>query len=431
MYALAADIFPLCRSISGDGVRQTLKILQREIPALKIHEVPTGTPCFDWEIPREWNIRDGYIIDPAGAKIVDFKKHNMHVMSYSVPVDREIGLEELQEHLISVADRPNDIPYATSYYRERWGFCLSHAQRQALKAGAYRVKIDSTLAPGSMTYGELLLPGETEQEVLLSTYTCHPSMANNETSGPVVTTFLAKWLSGLKRRRLSYRIVFIPETIGSIYYLSRHAEAMKRNTIAGFVVSCVGDDRDYSILPSRQGDTLADRVAHHVLKHTRPDYKTYSFAYDRGSDERQYCAPGIDLPVAVISRSLFEKYPEYHTSADDLSCISPAGLAGGYTALKHIIEVLEGYCYPKATTLCEPQLSKHGLYPTVGAQRNQPMAFHDMRNLIAYADGTKSILEIADELGRPAWQLQEHLDAVVNAGVLTVSAGPQAAAPKI
>lgn len=424
MYALARELFPICRSITGDGLRATLHILKRELPALEIVEVPSGTRCFDWTVPPEWNIRAAHIIDPSGRKVVDFADNNLHVVGYSEPVDREMSREQLDAHLHSLPEMPTAIPYVTSYYKRRWGFCLSHNQRMALGPGNYRVKIDATLESGHLSYGELRLPGATEHEVLLSTYVCHPSMANNEISGPVVTTALAQWLAALSDRRLSYRILFIPETIGSIVYLSRHLAEMKRNTIAGYVITCVGDDRGYSYLPSRAGDTLADRMARHVLKHVAPDYRTYSFAYHRGSDERQYCAPGVDLPVATIARSLYAQYPEYHTSADDLSVISPTGLEGSFGVLQRCLGALEADSCPKANFLCEPHLGPRGLYPSTGGMTEYALNHWDVQNIIAYADGTRSLFELAELLDRPVWVLQEALERVVAAGV--VSAPPRA-----
>ena len=272
MHSWVRDLFPVCRSLTGSGVRETLAYLSRIIPSMTVHEVPTGTQAFDWTVPNEWNIRRAFIEDENGNRIVDFARNNLHVVGYSTPVDQWMTLAELQPHLHSLPDQPGAIPYVTSYYVERWGFCLAHAQRESLTEGKYRVVIDSTLEPGSMTYGEVLIPGKEEKEIFLSTYICHPSMANNELSGPAVVTALSRWITASKDRRFSYRIVFVPETIGSIVYISRHLEELRRRIIAGYVVSCVGDDRAYSLLRSRNGDTLADRAAKLTLTKHAPDH---------------------------------------------------------------------------------------------------------------------------------------------------------------
>ena len=406
-YALARELFPICRSLTGPGVRQTLGILKRELPALTLHEVPSGTHCFDWTVPPEWSIREAYIATEDGRRVVDFANHNLHVVGYSIPVDTVMSLEELRPHLYTLPDQPDAIPYVTSYYRERWGFCLSQRQLESLSPGRYRVKIDSTLAAGSLTYGELLIPGERTEEVFLSTYICHPSMGNNEMSGPVVTTELARWLGTLPARRFSYRIVFIPETIGSLVYLSRNLEVMKRRIVAGFNVTCVGDDRAYSYLPSRQGDSLADRAALHALRYQAgaAGFVRYSFL-DRGSDERQYCSPGVDLPVASIMRTKYGEYSEYHTSLDDLSLISPAGLSGGIAAIAKAILAVEMNGRYRATVLGEPQLGRRGLYPTLGT-RGASLMVRRLMDVLAYSDGKHDLLAIADLLGVPVWELSE------------------------
>lgn len=403
MMELARRLFPICRSLTGDGVRETLRILSEDVSGMQIFEVPTGTKVFDWTVPKEWRIRDGWIKDSSGRKIVDFNELNLHVVGYSAPVDMVVPLEELKKHIYVDDASPSAVPYVTSYYRERFGFCMSAQQRDALPEGDYHMYIDSELFDGSLTYGEAILRGETEREVLISTYVCHPSMANNEISGPCVCAKLYSWLASLPRRRLTYRFVFIPETIGSITYLSRNIEAMKRNTIAGFVVSCVGDDRTYSIVESRYGTTLADRTLKNVLRFRYPEYKTYSFL-KRGSDERQYNAPGVDLPVVAFCRSKYGEYPEYHTSADDLSIISEAGMRGALDVLRACVETLEHDARYRIGCLCEPQLGPRGLYPTV-SKRGSYDAVMAMMNFIAYADGSNDLIEISDRIGVPTSEL--------------------------
>ncbi|WP_019423289.1 DUF4910 domain-containing protein [Paenibacillus sp. OSY-SE] len=406
MYQLMEKLYPICRSITGNGVRETLRIIQEEIP-LTIHEIPTGTKVFDWEIPKEWNVRDAYIMDSNGNKVVDFQENNLHLVSYSIPVNKELTLDELQKHLFSLEEQTDAIPYITSYYKERWGFCITHNQRKQLKNETYRVYIDSELKEGNLTYGELIIPGKCEKEVFLSTYVCHPSMANNELSGPVVSTSLAKWILSAERK-YTYRIVFIPETIGSIAYLSRNMEIMKANIIAGYNISCVGDERAYSYLCSRNGNTLADRVALNILKSSHPEFISYSYL-ERGSDERQYCSPGIDLPVASIMRSKFGEYPEYHTSLDNMELVTAKGLQGSFEIYKECIELIEKNSKYKIKCFGEPQLGKRGLYPTLSTKESGKIV-RDMMNFIAFADGERDLVEISNIIQVTAKELYQIVD---------------------
>lgn len=414
MYRLMARLFPICRSITGDGLRETLHILQEHIP-LRLFEIPSGTRVFDWTVPKEWNIRDAFVLDPEGRKIIDFKSNNLHVLGYSVPVDRFVSLSELQRHLHSLPDQPDAIPWVTSVYEERWGFCLTHKQRTQLKDGTYRVVIDSELRSGALTYAELIIPGASSKEIFISTYVCHPSMANNELSGPVVATALAKWIAS-EPRRFTYRIIFIPETIGSIAYLSRNLESMKNNIVAGFNLTCVGDERAYSYLPSRNGSTLADKVALNILRAKHPEFRQYSFL-DRGSDERQYCSPGIDLPVVSLMRTKYREFPEYHTSLDNLDFVSPAGLQGSFDLHRDCIELLERNRVYQMRCLGEPQLGVRGLYPTIATKESHRQVI-DMLNFIAYADGTNDLIDISNAIQVPVRDLYPIMDKLTQADLL-------------
>lgn len=418
-HAFARRLWPITRSLTGSGTRETLRLLREEVPGLTIHDIPSGAAAFDWTVPDEWEIRDAYIEDEAGNRIVDFKVNNLHVLGYSQPVDAWVSLEELNSNLYSLPEQPNAIPYVTSYYKRRWGFCLSQSMRDALKPGQYHVHIDADLAPGVLNYADVIIPGETDKEIFLSTYVCHPSMANNELSGPVVTAALVKWINAMPSRRYTYRIVFIPETIGSIIYLSRNLETMKSKIYAGFNVTCVGDDRCYSYLPSRNGETISDRVAKHVLSHIDSNYISYTWL-DRGSDERNYCAPGVDLPVATIMRSKYAEYPEYHTSLDDLvNVVTPSGLAGGFNALQCAINILEQNIIPRVTTLGEPQLGKRGLYPDISAKYTADSVFA-MLNMISYCDGEHSILDIAEVLRIPFWEIYDLMAPLIDEGLIEI-----------
>ena len=403
MYELAGRLFPICRSITGDGFRRSLNIIREEVPEMIVHEVPSGTEVFDWTVPREWNIRGGWIKNMQGETIIDFKDCNLHVLGYSVPIHQTVSREELLEHVYTQPEQPDWIPYVTSYYKERWGFCMSERQKQQLTDEEYEVCIDSTLADGSLTYGELIVPGETDEEIFFSTYLCHPSMANNELSGPCLMTALIKYVQSLKSRRYTYRFIIVPETIGSITYLSRNLKTMQQHVKAGFVLSCVGDDRTYSMVSTKYEDTLADHVLENVLRFHYPDYIRYSFM-KRASDERQYGSAGVGLPVCAFCRSKYHEYPEYHTSADDLSVISPEGLQGSYEVMVKVIDALEHNRHYCMTVPCEPQLGKRGLYPTI-QQKGTYDAFRALQHFTAYADGRNDLIDISNLIGTPVDQL--------------------------
>lgn len=418
MYDLAARMFPICRSITGDGFRESLAIIKEITPEIIVTEVPTGTPVFDWTVPKEWNCKGGGIYRLDGVKVIDFKDSNLHILGYSTPIDDIISREELLEHVYTQPDQPDLIPYVTSYYKERWGFCMSENQKRTLIEEKYHVVIDSKLEDGSLTYGELLIPGAIEDEILFSTYLCHPSMANNELSGPVLQTALIKYVKSLYKRRYSYRFVFIPETIGSITYCSRNLDILQKNVKAGFVLSCVGDDRTYSIVESPYANTLADKVLHNVVKFHYPDYKTYSFL-KRGSDEREYCSVGIELPVCGFCRSKYAEYPEYHTSADNMDFITPEGLQGAYDVMVKVIDALENNFHYRMICKGEPQLGKRGLYPTV-SQKGSYDAIMSLKNFIAYADGKNDLIDISNIIGVPVEELIAIKEKLLDGHLVTI-----------
>ena len=413
IHKFANKLWKINRSITGEGVRETLTHIKKCLPNLTIESVSSGKKVFDWVVPPEWHVSKAYIIAPDGKKICDFSINNLHLVGYSVPFHQKMRLEELQKYLHSLPEQPNAIPYITSYYQKRWGFCLTQEQRDALDEGVYEVIIDSKIFQGELNYGELILPGKSDQEIFLSTYICHPSMANNELSGIAVATYLAKWLSELKVRRYTYRLVFIPETIGSITYLSKNYLHLKKKVIAGFNISCVGDDRSYSYIPSRNSNTISDKIAKHVLKWIAPNYVSYTWL-DRGSDERQYCAPGIDLPIASILRTKHQQYPEYHTSLDDLhNVVTPKGLDGGYWALRRALELIENNRIYKNNVLCEPQLGKRGLYPTLSTKKKLENEVKTTMNFLSLCDGEHSLLDIAEKINHPAWDLYELVEKLI------------------
>ena len=421
MYALTQKLFPICRSLTGNGVRETLRELQRVAPGLQLHEVPSGTPVWDWRIPREWRLRDAWIKDAKGRKIIDFRENNLHVVGYSAPLHRKVSLAELREMVHTLPEQPDWVPYVTSYYHESSGFCMSYRQLMSLKEGEYEVCIDSELVEGSLTYADLVIPGESAEEIMFSTYVCHPSMANNELSGPALAIHLAQYLQA-RRNRYTYRFVFAPETLGAITYLSRHSEHLRRHLKAGFVLTCVGDCGEFSYVASRYGDTYADKVAQCILATERPRYKSYSFL-ERGSDERQYCAPGVDLPVCSVLRSKYGTYPEYHTSADDLSFVSAASYQETWDIYLKMIELIEADGRYRVTCLGEPQLGRRGLYPATSKKGSSECA-RTMMNMIAYMDGKNDLMDISRRIGAPVRELIGYLPCLQEAGLIAKGGQP-------
>lgn len=418
IYHICEELFPICRSLTGNGVRETFRILKKYYSDIRITEVPSGTQVFDWTIPREWNIRDAYIEDESGKKIVDFKKNNLHVMGYSIPIDKKMNLADLSEHIYTLPGQPNLIPYTTSYYKERWGFAMTDMQKNSLKDGIYHAVIDSDLKDGFLTYGEIVIPGESDEEIFLSTYICHPSMANNECSGPALAVALAEYISSMPRRRYSYRIVLAPETIGAITYLSRNMEDLKKHVIAGFNLSCVGDDRTYSMIHSRYADTLADKVMENILRNHCPDYCDYSYL-KRGSDERQYQAPGVDIPLVGFCRSKYHEFPEYHTSGDNMTIVSPEGFQGSFDVMIKCIRALEWNRKYRITCFGEPQLGKRGLVPTMSSKETYQQTLC-LKDLLAYADGTNDLIDISNRIEAPVDILLPLVKKLLEAGLFEV-----------
>lgn len=428
LYELAAELFPITRSLTGPGYRQTLEIIERTCGRMERHRFSTGEHVFDWSIPSEWTIRDAWVKDPGGNTILSLADSNLHVVGYSTPVRARMTLEELEPHLHSLPDQPDAIPYRTSYYRESWGFCLTDRQRRALPSGEYEVVIDADLQPGEIELGELTVPGQTDDEVLFSTYCCHPSLANNELSGPVVTGHLARALSARRSRpRLTYRFLFIPETIGSIAYLARFGDRLMRHLVAGFVVTCVGDPGRFTYKRSRRGNALCDRAAEHVLRHSGHDYEVTDF-FPSGSDERQYCSPGFNLPVGSLMRSPYGTYPEYHTSLDDLSFVTPRALAESLGLYEAIVDALEGDETLIVTNpYCEPQLGRRGLYPTTGgASLGMRSRLDRMMQLLNFCDGTVDLLSVAERVGAPLHELTSVAELLREHDLLRSISGPTA-----
>ena len=416
LYELVARLYPDCRSITGDGVRRALAELQNIVP-LSLHEVPTGTAAFDWQVPKEWNIRDAYIKDATGRRVVDFQAHNLHVVNYSVPVRAELTLDELRPRLFTLPDHPDWIPYRTSYYREDWGFCLTHNQLLALRPGHYEVCIDSTLAPGSLTYGEFRLPGESSDEVLVSCHVCHPSLCNDNLSGMAVSAFLARHLAQQSSRRYSYRFVFAPGTIGAITWLSQHVDELARIR-HGFVLALVGDGGPSTYKRSRCGHAEIDRAFEHVLAHSGAVYTVEDFE-PLGYDERQYGSPGINLPVGCLMRTPHGRFPEYHTSADNLEFVRPESLADSWQKCVDAVSVLEGNRHYRNTSpCCEPQLGRRGLYRAMGGETDQALVEQALLWVLNYSDGEHALLDIADRSKLPFAVVRKAADLLVQHDLL-------------
>ncbi len=411
LFELAEELFPICRSLTGRGVRLTLKKIKQIIPKIQIKSTVSGTKVYDWKIPKEWSISEAFIEDQNKKRIIDFKTNNLHVVGYSKPINKILSLTELKKNIHTLPRQPNAIPYVTSYYRETWGFCMSHNQYKNLKPGNYRVVINSSLKKGKLNYGEALISGKSKKEILLTTYFCHPSLANDNVSGIVLLTAIAKWLLNTKRN-YSYRILFIPETIGSIQYIHKNLKKLKQNVIAGYVITCVGDDGKFSFIPSREGNTLADKFAIRSLQSTKQNFKRYSFL-QRGSDERQFCSVGVNLPVCSITKSKYAEFKEYHTSLDNLDYISQKGLTSSLNLYKKLIMNFEKSEFYMATKICEPHLSKYSLYPSTST-KHSGLTVRKMMNVLAYSDGKRDIEEISKTTKIPLNEVKKFIKILKN-----------------
>lgn len=414
LHRFAEELYPICRSITGNGIRRTLAGIRQRIP-LEIVEVPSGTPVFDWTVPKEWNIRDAYIKDATGKRVVDFQKNNLHVLNYSTPVHTTMPLSELKQHLFTLPEHPDWIPYRTSYYQEAWGFCLSHNQMLALPEGDYEAFIDSTLEDGHLTYGECCLPGRSTDEVLISTHACHPSLANDNLSGLTVATALAELLVG-RDLRYSYRFLFVPGTIGAITWLARNRDSVGRIR-DGLVLTGIGDRGGFHYKKSRRGDTEIDRAVAHVLRHCGEPSEILDFS-PYGYDERQYCSPGFNLPVGCLMRSVWGTFPEYHTSADNLDFIEPQQLAGSLRVCTALFDVLQNnQLCQNLNPYCEPQLGKRGLYRSTGGNAIG-LEINARLWVLNLSDGEHSLLDIAERSGMPFSAISDAAELLLQSGLL-------------
>ncbi|WP_414622981.1 DUF4910 domain-containing protein [Calothrix sp. CCY 0018] len=418
LYQLISELYPICRSITGNGFRKTLNIIQKHIP-LETHEIPTGTQVFDWTVPKEWNINDAYIKNSQGEKIVDFANSNLHAINYSIPVDKKVSLAELKEHLFTIPEYPGWIPYRTSYYQEMWGFCLSHNQYLQLQDEEYEVYIDSSLEPGYLSYGEYFIPGKTTDEVLISCHACHPSLCNDNLSGISIAVFLAKHLSQFTPH-YSYRFIFIPGTIGSITWLAineKNVSAIKH----GLVLTCLGDSGNFTYKKSRRGDAEIDNIVSYVLSNSNQQDKVIDF-FPYGYDERQYCSPGFNLPVGCLMRSPHNSFPEYHTSADDLNFVQPQYLGESFTKCISIVSILENnQAYYNKNPKCEPQLGKRGLYEADTDSQNRRLNRMAILWVLNLSDGDYTLLDIAKKSGIAFDEIKQAADVLLRYDLLTSS----------
>jgi aminopeptidase-like protein len=419
IHGFATELYPICRSITGDGIRSTLKMIGQKIP-LQIREVPTGTAVFDWTVPKEWNVRDAYVRDATGRKVVDFQRNNLHLVNYSIPIHANLPLSILREHLFTLPKYPEWIPYRTSYYKPEWGFCMANSEKLALVEGEYEVCIDATLEDGNLTYGECLLPGQSSEEVLVSVHVCHPSLANDNLSGLAVAAFLARLLSG-RQFRYSYRFLFLPGTIGAITWLARNKESAGR-VRHGLVLTCVGDAGGFHYKKSRRGDGEIDRAVAHALLHCGEASELLEFT-PYGYDERQYCSPGFNLPVGCLMRSVWGTFPEYHTSADNLEFIHPEQLARSARLCATIFDVLEGNLfYLNQNPYCEPQLGKRNLYRSTGGE-SIDNEIHARLWVLNMSDGEHALLDIAERSGLPFGAIRDAATLLCENGLLKERSG--------
>lgn len=415
IYNLIKTLFPICRSITGNGVRESLNIIKQHIP-VNIHEVPTGTKAFDWTIPKEWNIKDAYVKNSKGEKIIDFKENNLHILNYSIPIRTKVSLQELKEHLYTMEDHPDWIPYITSYYKERWGFCISYNKLKELKEDTYEVVIDSSLEDGSLTYGELFIPGEIEKEILFSTYICHPSLCNDNLTGPSLLTFLVKYLLE-RKNKYSYRFLFIPETIGAIAWLSKNENIVK-NIECGLVATCLGDPGGYTYQTTRKVNSYIDSIVKKVLDETGEKYKIKEFL-PNGSDERQFSSPAFNLEIGSLMRTRYAYFPEYHTSADNLEFIKAEKLGESFQEYTNVIYIIEkNETYINLNPKCEPQLGRRGVYSTLGEARQTPKFTEAVLWILNQSDGQNSLLDISIRSGLPFKDIRTAADALLEVNLL-------------